>query len=123
MIAVKIKGDWTSTEKWLRGLKHLNLSAVLHKYGQAGVAALTEATPIRTGKTASSWSYEIENHNGTGTIYWRNSNVNNGVPIAILIQYGHVNRNGAWIKGRDYINPALRPILDELADKITEEVK
>lgn len=85
--------------------------------------ALSKATPVDTGKTASSWSYEIVVTREGYTIYWDNSNVNRGISIALLLQYGHGTRNGGFVEGRDYINPALRPIFDQMADEAWREVK
>ena len=94
----------------------------LDKYGREGIAALSSATPIDTGKTASSWYYEIENKNGSATISFYNSNVNKGENIAILIQYGHGLRGGGYVQGRDYINPAIQPIFDKIAENAWREV-
>ena len=95
----------------------------LDKYGRRGVEALSMATPVDTGKTAASWSYEIERHGSDVVLAWKNSNVNKGVPIALVIQYGHVLSDGTYIAGRDYINPAIQPIFDEMSKEIGEEVK
>lgn len=95
---------------------------VLDKYGREGVAALSSATPVESGKTASSWSYEIERQNGAVSIVFKNSNVNKGVPIAIILQLGHGTGTGGWVEGRDYINPAIQPIFDKLANEAWEEV-
>ena len=86
------------------------------------MAALASATPVDTGLTASSWYYEISNKNGSAMISFHNSNIQNGVPIAIILQYGHGTRNGGWVEGRDYINPAIRPIFDRIADDAWKEV-
>ena len=94
----------------------------LDKFGRAGVEALSSATPVNTGKTANSWYYEIENKNGTATISFNNSNIQNGIPIAIILQYGHGTGTGGWVQGRDYINPAIRPIFDEIAENAWKEV-
>ena len=94
----------------------------LDKYGREGVAALSSATPIDSGKTANSWSYEITNKDGSATITFKNSNIQNGVPIAIILQYGHGTRNGGWVQGRDYINPAIQPIFDEIVNNAWREV-
>ena len=95
----------------------------LDKYGREGVAALASATPVRTGKTAVSWKYEIINKNGTVRIIWKNTNIQNGVPIAVILQYGHATRNGGWVQGRDYINPAIQPVFDKIANEAWREVK
>ena len=94
----------------------------LDKYGREGVAALASATPVDSGLTASSWYYEIENKNGSATITFYNSNIQSGVPIAIILQYGHGTRNGGWVQGRDYINPAIQPIFDKITDEAWREV-
>ena len=94
----------------------------LDKYGKEGVAALASATPVDTGLTASSWSYEIKQKNGSISISFKNSNIQNGVPIAIILQYGHGTRNGGWVQGRDYINPAIQPIFDRIANDAWREV-
>lgn len=95
----------------------------LNKYGKEGVAALAAATPFDSGVTAKSWYYKITKKNGKATISFNNSNVQNGAPIAILLQYGHGTRNGGWVVGRDYINPAIQPIFDKIAKSAWEEVK
>lgn len=94
----------------------------LNRYGQEGVDALTAATPRDTGTTAESWSYEIKRTNNSVTIYWNNSNAPYGVPVAVLIQYGHATRNGGYVQGIDYINPALKPIFEKMAENIWREV-
>ena len=94
----------------------------LDKYGREGVAALASATPVDSGLTASSWYYEITNGNGSATITFLNSNVNKGVPIAIILQYGHGTGTGGWVEGRDYINPAIQPIFDRIANDAWREV-
>jgi hypothetical protein len=94
----------------------------LDRYGKAGVAALASATPVDTGLTARSWSYKIERSDKSVTISFHNSNIQNGVPIAIILQYGHGTRNGGWVEGRDYINPAIRPIFDQITTNAWREV-
>lgn len=122
MIVFKHKGDFSKVTKYLeKAKKGVNIRS-LEKYGQAGVAALASNTPIETGLTANSWYYEIENKNGTVAISFCNSNIQNGVPIAIILQYGHGTRNGGWVQGRDYINPAIQPIFDELTKNAWKEV-
>lgn len=123
MITFTVKGDWSDTSKWLQKMKDLDIINMLDGYGREGVAALSAATPVDTGKTASSWEYAIKKTNNTYTINWTNTNVNNGVPVALVIQYGHVTRNGFRVPGVDYINPALQPIFDEITKRITEEVR
>lgn len=123
MITFTSKGDWSDTTKWLQRMKDLDIINMLDEYGRRGVEALAAATPVDTGKTASSWEYEIKKTKDKFSITWNNTNVNNGVPIAMVIQYGHVTKNGLYIPGVDYINPALEPIFEELVNRITEEVR
>lgn len=122
IIQFKQKGDFSKTESFLKKLRKLDLDSVLRKYGELGVQALASATPVETGKTAASWDYKIDKGKGVVTITWTNSNVNNGVPIALLIQYGHGTGTGGYVQGRDYIKPAILPIFDQLADALWKEV-
>lgn len=122
MITFRQKGDYSRLTAYLeRAVKYTNIRS-LTKYAEAGVAALSSATPKETGLTASSWNYEIENMNGRVRISFTNSNIQNGVPIAIILQYGHATRNGGWVEGRDYINPAIQPIFDEIVNNAWREV-
>lgn len=122
MINVTTKGDWGKTNAYLERLSRLQLSTILNKYGQMGVDALANATPVESGRTAQSWYYEIESRRGYHSITWYNSNVNDGVPIAVIIQYGHGTGTGGYVAGQDYINPAIRPIFDRIADEVWKEV-
>ena len=122
MIRFRQKGDFTRTERFLGRLKNGIRLADLDKYGRAGVAALSSATPIRTGLTASSWYYKIERDRESIRIGFYNSNLQNGVPIAVILQYGHGTGTGGWVEGRDYINPAIQPIFDRIADSAWKEV-
>ena len=122
MITFRQKGDFSKLTRFLERAKETIRLGNLDKYGREGVAALASATPIDTGKTASSWYYKIENKNGYASINVCNSNINKGVPIAIILQYGHGTRNGGYVQGRDYINPAIRPIFDKIADDAWREV-
>ena len=122
MIKFKHKGDFSKVTKYFERIrKGVNIRS-LEKYGQRGVEALVSNTPVDTGKTANSWYYEIENKNGVVRISFCNSNIQNGVPIAIILQYGHGTRNGGWVEGRDYINPAIQPIFDEITKNAWKEV-
>lgn len=123
MIRFRQKGDFSKLTGFLEKVKNVVKIGDLNKYGREGVAALSSATPVDTGKTADSWYYEIKNQNGSATISFFNSNIQEGVPIAIILQYGHGTRNGGWVQGRDYINPAIRPIFDKIADDAWKEVK
>lgn len=122
IISFRHKGDFSKTEKLLtKSLGHDYLS-VLDKYGRKGVEALSANTPIETGETASSWGYYIEQKGSSISVVWTNSHIDKGVNIAIILQYGHATRNGGYVQGRDYINPALQPIFDDLAEAAWKEV-
>lgn len=122
MISIKQKGDYSKVIRYLERVKKgVNIRS-LEKYGRRGVEALSANTPVRTGLTAASWYYEIEDKRGTVELRFCNSNIQNGVPIAIILQYGHGTRNGGWVEGRDYINPALQPIFEEMAQEAWKEV-
>ena len=122
MIVFTQKGDFKKTEKFLNKVSKAEYFRKLEKYAREGVKALSAATPVDTGKTAASWSYEIRQTKGSVSIYWTNSNVNKGVPIAIILQYGHGTNNGGYVQGIDYINPALRPVFERLAEETWKEV-
>ena len=122
MITFRQKGDFSKLTRYLERAKEVIKLGDLDKYGQEGIDALSSATPVDSGLTASSWYYKIENKNGSATISFYNSNVNNGVPIAIILQYGHGTNNGGWVEGRDYINPAILPIFEKIANDAWEEV-
>lgn len=122
MISFRQKGDFSKLTNYLEKAKGAVRLSFLDKYGRAGVAALASATPVDSGLTASSWYYEIENKNGVAKLSFHNSNIQNGVPIAIILQYGHGTRNGGWVEGRDYINPAIAPIFDQIVESAWREV-
>lgn len=122
MISFRQKGDFSKLTSFLERAKEGVHLGDLDKYGREGVAALSSATPVDTGLTASSWYYEIINKDGIARIIFCNSNLQNGVPIAIVLQYGHATGTGGWVEGRDYINPAVRPIFDRLANSAWKEV-
>lgn len=122
MISFRQKGDFSKLTRYFEKVKESAKIGVLDKYGREGVAALSSATPVKTGKTANSWYYEIERQNGSVSLVFKNSNVNFGVPIAIVLQYGHGTGTGGWVEGRDYINPAIQPIFDEIANEAWREV-
>lgn len=122
MITVRQKGSFSKTIRYMtRVKKAINISD-LDRFGKEGVAALASATPIDSGETASQWYYEIERGKESATISFNNSNIQNGVPIAIILQYGHATRNGGWVSGRDYINPAIQPVFDKIAEEAWKEV-
>lgn len=122
-ITFKSKGDFKKAIEWFGQTKEVvhNLTA-LDRYGKEGVDALASATPYDTGNTARSWSYKITRTNGSVKLSFHNSNIQNGVPIAILLQYGHATKNGGYVQGRDYINPAIQPIFDRMAEDMWKEV-
>lgn len=116
------KGDFKKTEKFLKKSFGKDYRSVLDHYGQLGVDYLSAATPVESGETAISWDYQIIQNESSISVQWHNYNINKGVNIAIILQYGHATRNGGWVEGRDYINPALRPIFDDMADAAWKEV-
>lgn len=122
MISFRQKGDFSKLNRYLERVKEAVKLGDLDKYGREGVAALSSATPVESGKTANSWYYEIERQNGSVSIVFKNSNINNGVPIAIILQYGHGTGTGGWVQGRDYINPTIQPIFDRMANDAWKEV-
>ena len=121
MISYRYKGG-DKTDNFLKASIKKIKQIDFEKYGEAGVAALASATPKATGKTAASWYYTVKNQNGMISITFNNSNIVNGVPIAIVLHYGHSTKNGGWIQGRDYIKPAIRPVFDKMTNKMWEEV-
>ena len=122
MISFRHKGDFSKTFKYLKGALNASRVNALDKYGAEGVAALASATPVESGLTAQSWYYKIERSGQSATISFHNSNIQNGVPIAIILQYGHGTGTGGWVEGRDYINPAIQPVFDKIADDAWKEV-
>ena len=122
MISFSHKGDFSDLNRYFEKLKNAIRVGDLDKYGREGVAALASATPVDSGITASSWSYEIVRKNGSVTINFNNSNIQNGVPIAIILQYGHGTGTGGWVQGRDYINPVIQPLFDKIANDAWREV-
>ena len=122
MITFRQKGDFSKLNHYFEKLKEGIKIGDLDKYGRAGVEALSNATPKDTGQTASSWYYEKKRSNGSVSIQFKNSNVHEGVPIAVILQYGHGTGTGGWVEGRDYINPAIQPIFDAIANNAWKEV-
>ena len=122
MIKFRQKGDFSKLTRYLEKVKEVVKLGDLDKYGREGVAALASATPVDTGLTASSWRYEIQHGNDSVSIAFYNDNIQNGVPIAIILQYGHGTRNGGYVQGRDYINPAIKPIFDKITEDAWKEV-
>ena len=122
MISFRHKGDFSKLTRFLERAKEVVHLGCLDKYGREGVAAIASATPVDTGLTADSWYYKITNDGQSAKVTFYNSNIQNGVPIAIILQYGHGTRNGGWVQGRDYVNPAVQPIFDKLANEAWREV-
>lgn len=122
MIKFRQTGNFNRTERLLNKIKRADYVDILEKYGQRGVEALSAATPVDTGLTASSWGYEIVKMGSGYRVYWSNSNINKGVVIALILQMGHGTGTGGWVEGRDYINPAIRPVFDAMAKDAWEEV-
>lgn len=122
MITVKHTGSFKNVEKFLYKASRTNVLSILDKYGRQGVEALASATPTDSGLTADSWKYEVRNSKGSYSITWTNSNVVNGVPVVILLQYGHATKNGGFVQGRDFINPAIQPIFDKISEDLWKEV-
>lgn len=122
MIRFRQKGDFSKLTRFLERAKNAVRLGDLDKYGREGVAALASATPVDSGLTASSWYYEITNKNGSAKISFYNSNIQNGVKVAIILQYGHATGTGGWVEGRDYINPTIRPLFDKIAESAWREV-
>lgn len=122
LVTMKQSGTLKNFEGFLYKNRKRRLYQLLNEYGKQGVELLRDATPVDTGKTATGWDYEIEVNSQGVSLYWVNSNVNEGVPIAILIQYGHATRKGTYVQGIDYINPALRPLFESMGEKLWKEM-
>lgn len=122
MIIFRNKGDFNKTRKVLENAEHMGIRSILKKYGEKGVMALAEATPKDTGRTSESWSYDIKMDSKGASISWSNSNIQNGIPIAVILRYGHATGTGGYVQGRDYISPAILPIFDGIAKSAWEEV-
>lgn len=122
MITIKSRGSFRKTRSFLKRLNEFDYMRILVKYAEQGVQALRDATPVDSGKTAASWGYRITEKDGSYTLSFINSNIVDGVPIAVILQYGHATGNGGYVQGRDYINPAIRPIFDRIAKEAWKEV-
>ena len=122
MISFRQKGDFSKLTSYLERVREAAKIGTLDRYGREGVAALKSATPVDSGKTADSWYYEITRTSGSVSIVFNNSNINDGVPIAIILQMGHGTGTGGWVQGRDYINPAIQPVFDKIANDAWKEV-
>ena len=122
MIKCEIKGDFKKTLSFLRRIQGKDLGSLLKKYAEQGVEVLRSATPVVTGKTAASWGYEIVQERNKLSIFWTNSNINEGVPIAVILEYGHGTGWGGYVQGRHYISPAIQPVFDQIAEAAWKEV-
>lgn len=122
MIRFRHKGDFWHAEHFFKRASKVSVVEILKRYGQEGVRALASATPVDSGATAAAWDYEIEQNGDSYSIYWTNSNVNDGVPIAVILQYGHGTGTGGYVQGIDYINPAMQPVFERIANDAWEEV-
>lgn len=122
MIGFRQKGDFSKTVNYFQKLKNAKIIRILERYGQEGVAALSSATPVDSGLTASSWYSKVEANPTSAKLIFCNSNVNKGVNIAVILQYGHGTGTGGWVEGRDYINPAIQPIFDKIVENAWGEV-
>ena len=122
MIRFKQKGDFKNLESFLNKASNFDMRTFLDRYGREGVEALRSNTPIDSGLTASSWDYYVDTNKRTSKIVWTNTHNISGVNIAIILQYGHATKNGGYVQGQDYINPAIRPIMDKIADDVWSEV-
>jgi|SRR6188472_1780905 len=123
MITITQKGSFKNTEKYLSRLKTAEIFAVLNKYGSLGVNALSNATPTESGETAGSWTYTIVQRPGYYSIRWHNSHIVDGVPIAVILDYGHGTGTGGYVQGRSYIMPAIRPTFDRMSEEIDKELR
>jgi hypothetical protein len=122
LITIKQRGTFKHTENWLERIFNSDHSRILNRYGAEGVAALAASTPVDSGETAASWSYTTHVSRNRLSVSWHNSHIDDGAVVAILLQYGHGTKNGGYVQGRDYINPAILPIFDRLADELWREV-
>lgn len=123
VVTMRQSGDFKKSLTFLTRVKKRSVRPILEKYGRLGVEALAGATPKDTGKTAASWGYEIKMEQSGATLCWKNSNVVDGVPIAVILRYGHGTRNGGYVQGVDYIDPVMKPIFESIASEIWQEVK
>lgn len=122
MIVISSKGSFQNTEKFLKRMSKGEIFRSLQKYGQEGVSALSSVTPTESGRTASSWDYEVRIRHGSASIVWKNTNTVKGTNIAIILQYGHGTGTGGYVQGRDYINPAIKPVMDRIANDVWKEL-
>jgi hypothetical protein len=122
IINVTTRGSFDNTERFLHNIDSSKIGSILEKYGPIGVKALSEATPVDTGLAARSWYYEVINKPGYSSLRWHNNDIEGGIPVVILLQYGHGTRNGGWVEGRDFIMPAIQPVFEQIMAEVTKEV-
>lgn len=122
-ISISSSGSFKNTQRFLKYMSKMDIRSILNKYGEKGVKALNQVTPTQTGRTAASWSYTVEATRGTYSIAWTNDVMAGEVPLVILLQYGHGTGTGGYVAGRDFINPAIQPIFDQIASDVWKEVK
>ena len=122
MISFEVTGDFKHTEAFLKSVQKLNILSILESCGQMGVSALSHATPIETGKSAHSWGYKVSGSGGIYELAWTNTDIENGFHVVIMLQYGHGTGTGGYVQGKDFINPAMRPVFDRIADKVWKAV-
>lgn len=122
MFNITTSGSFNKTESFLRSMSKLDIESILHRYGQEGVTALATATPMESGLTAASWGYEVSRKGNVHTITWTNSDIEDGFLVAIMLQYGYGTGTGGYVQGRDYINPAIKPVFDRIADEVWKAV-
>lgn len=122
MISFNVTGDFRTTEDFLQKIRKVDILEIMRSFGEEGVAALSSATPTDTGLTAGSWGYDVQVNNGVYSISWTNTDVENDFPVAIMLQYGYATGTGGYVQGRDYINPAMRPIFDDIANRVWKAV-
>jgi len=118
MISFQVTGSFKKMEAFLKGVSKMNVESILKRYGQEGVNALMLHTPIETGLAATSWYYQVEAKDGNYTISWLNHDVEGGFPVVVMLQYGYATGTGGYVHGRDFINPAMKPIFDKIADEV-----
>ncbi len=122
MISFQVRGSSSKTEAWLRKMSKLDIMSILQSGAKDGVRALESATPTDSRLASNSWGYEITAVRGVYTISWTNKDIENGFPVAIMLQYGYGTGTGGYVQGRDYINPAMKPIFDAISDKVWKAV-
>lgn len=122
MFSITQSGSFKNTQAFLNAMQRMDILSVLRKYGALGVQALSSHTPMDSGRAASSWSYEVGRTGNTYFINWLNSDVENGFPVVIMLQYGHGTGTGGYVQGHDFINPAIRPIFDQISDEVWKVV-